>query len=206
MAMWAFLSKITAEIPEQGFEVIRDKIGEILADEILAQFAIHADSERNAEVFIERIIPIDKTEPPLVNILYSRSNYDGNTATDSDGKNTYNIDVYANAKSKVGTKGDADAMIRLGRMLGIVRAILESPFYLTLSFIPPFIMRTEVTTIQIQDPRDNQDAANMMMGRLTFVVDAAEITEQIQAVTAEGYDTQVKLAETDKGFVYIIDN
>lgn len=200
------MSKITLEIPPQGFELIRDKIGEILADEILAQFAIHSDSERNAKVFIERITPIDKTEMPLINVLYSRSGYDNNSAINSDGKNTYNIDVYTSAKTKVVKRGGAESMARVGRILGIVRAILESPFYLTLGFAPPFIIGTEVTGIEIQDPRDNQDAANTVMGRLIFVVDAKEDVEQIQPVTAEGYDTQVKLDETEKGFVYITDN
>ena len=200
------MSKITQEIPPQGFELIRDKIGEILADEILAQFAIHSDPERDATVFVERITPIDKTEMPLINVLYSRSGYDNNSAINSDGKNTYNIDVYTSAKTKIAKRGGAESMLRLGRILGIIRAILESPFYLTLGFTTPFIMSTEVTSIEIQDPRDNQDAANTVMGRLIFVVEAAEITEQIQPVTAEGYDTQVKLDETEKGFVYVTDN
>lgn len=200
------MSKITQEIPPQGFELIRDKVGEILADEIAAQFAIHGDAERNAKVFVERITPIDKTELPLANVLYSRSGYDNNSAINSDGKNTYNIDVYTGAKTKLAKKGGAESMDRLGRILGIIRAILESPFYLTLGFATPFIIRTEVTGIEIQDPRDNQDAANTAMGRLIFVVEAAEITEQIQPRTAEGYDTQVKLEETEKGFVYVTDN
>lgn len=200
------MSKITQEIPPQGFELIRDKIGEILADEILAQFVLHSDPERNAKVFIERITPIDKTEMPLINVLYSRSGYDNNSAINSDGKNTYNIDVYTGAKTKIAKRGGAESMARLGRILGIIRAILESPFYLTLGFAAPFIMGTEVTGIEIQDPRDNQDAANTVMGRLIFVVDAKEDVEQIQPVTAAGYDTQVKLHETEKGFVYITDN
>ena len=200
------MSKITTEIPFQGFELIREKIGEILADEILAQFAIHADPERNATVFIERIIPIDKTETPVVNILYSRSNYDGNTPVNSNGKNSYNIDVYARAKTKIAKSGDTQAMSNLTRILGIVRAILESSHYLTLGFVPPFVMHTEVTSIEIQDPKDNQDGANIMMGRLMFVVDAVEDTEKIQPREAEGYDTQVKLEETDKGFAFILNN
>ena len=97
-------------------------------------------------------------------------------------------------------------MSNLTRILGIVRAILESSHYLTLGFVPPFVMHTEVTSIEIQDPKDNQDGANIMMGRLMFVVDAVEDTEKIQPREAEGYDTQVKLEETDKGFAFILNN
>jgi len=200
------LSKITTAIPEQAFELIRDKIGLIIADELAAQFVLNPDPRIDAPVFIERIVPIDKSETPVINILYSRSNYDNNTAIKSDGENTYNIDVYSKGKSKEGEQGDTLAMIALARLLGVIRAILESPHYLTLGFAPPFIKKTTVTGIQVADPRDNQDGANMMMGRLTFTVDAVDVTEQIQPVDAEGYDTQVKLSETDKGFVYISNN
>lgn len=202
------MSKITTEITAQGFELIRDRIGFVLADEIAAQVALPVTdpSEVDAQVFVERVHPIDKGEVPLINVLYSRTNYISNTAIDGDGRNTYNIDVYARAKSKVGKKADKRAMLRLERLLGMIRAILESPHYVTLDFPRPFIMNTTVTDIQIADPKDNQDSANLMMGRLVFVVDAAETVEQIQAVAAAGYDTQVKIEETDKGFLYVIDN
>lgn len=200
------MSKITTEIPPQAFELIRDQIGVILKDEFEAQFVIHNDPDRNPTVSSERIVPVDKADVPLVNILYARSSYDNNTAVNADGKNFYSIDVYTSAKSTVAKRGDTTAQIRLGRLLGMVRAILASPHYGTLGFANPFIMRNEILDIEIADPRDNQDSANMVMGRLVFQVDAPENVEQIQPKVAEGYDTQVKIEETDKGFVYVLDN
>jgi len=202
------LSKILIEIPPQGFEIIRDRIGEILADELVKQFTLHADPERNPDVHIERLGAFDKTELPAANVLYARSDFGGNTAIDSDGKNQYHVDVYTNAKATAGERGDSKSMQRVSRILGIFRAILESPHYLTLGFAAPpgFIMRTKVLSIEIQDPKDNPDSKNTSMGRLTIQVDAVETVEQIQPRDAEGYDTQVKLEETDKGFVYVIDN
>lgn len=200
------MSNITAEITPQGFEIIRDRIGEILADEFVAQFAIHSDSDRNPDVFVERITPIGKEEFPLVSVLYSRTSYDNNTAVSMKGKNFYNIDVYTGARSTSSEDGDSRAQKKLGRLLGMVRAILASPHYIRLGFAPPFIERTEVLDIEIADPRDDQNSSNMVMGRLVFQVDAPETVEQIQPTLAEGYDTQVKLDETEKGFVYIIEN
>lgn len=200
------MSKILTEIPPQGFELIRDQIGIILADEFAAQFAIHGDADRNAKIVSERITPIGKEELPLINILHARSSYDNNTAKDSDGKNFYNIDAYTSAKSTDVKDGDSAAQARLGRLLGMVRAILMSSHYLTLGFAAPFIMRTEVLDIEIADPRDNQDSANMMMGRLVFQVDAGETVDQALPTAAEGYDTEVKIELTDKGFLYIVDN
>ncbi len=200
------MSKLTIEIPPQASELIRDRIGEILTDEFAAQFLIHNDADRNPQVVSERIVPIDKSEVPLVNILFARSSYDNNTARDADGKNFYSIDVYTSAKSTAAKRGDSTAQNRLVRLLGMVRAILASPHYIKLGFASPFIMRTEILDIEIADPRDNQDTANMVMGRLVFQVDAPEITEQIQPTVAEGYDTVVKVNETERGFVYEINN
>ena len=200
------MSKITAEIPPQGHEIIRDRIGEILADEFAAQFVIHGDADRNPKVFVERITPIGKEEVSFISVLHSRTSYGNNTAIDMKGKNFYNIDVYTSAKSTLAEGGDSKAQKKLSRLLGMIRAILASPHYVALGFVPPFIMRTEILDIEIAEPRDNQDSANMVMGRLVFQVDAPEAVEQIEPRIAEGYDTMVILEETDEGFVYIIDN
>ena len=200
------MSKITTEIPPQGFELIRDRIGTILADEFAAQFVIHGDADRNPTIVSERIVPTDKSEVPLINILYARSSYENNTAIDADGKNLYNIDAYTSAKSTIVEQGDTKSQLKLTRILGMIRAILASPHYTVLGFVPPFIMRTEILDIEIADPRDIQDSANIMMGRLVFQVDAAENVEQIQPKVADGYDTEVKIEDTEKGFLYIIDN
>lgn len=200
------MSKITTEIPPQAHEIIRDRIGEILADEFAAQFVLHGDEDRNPKVFIERIVPIGKEEVSLISVLYSRTSYGNNTAVDMKGKNFYNIDVYTLAKSTLTEDGDSKSQKKLSRLLGMVRAILASPHYITLGFARPFIMNTEVLDIEIADPRDNQDSANMVMGRLVFQVNAPEEVEQIQPTVAEGYDTEVRLDETEKGFLYVIDN
>ncbi len=200
------MSNLTIQIPPQGHEVIRDRIGEILTDEIANQIVLGVPAELNAEIFVERIVPIAHTDTPLINILYSRGDFDNNNSDSSDGKHTFSIDVYTTAKAKVDEPGDSRSVFIMHRIVGLIRAILEDSSYITLGFVAPFIMRTTVTQIQIVDPRNNQDATNLMMGRLTFVVEAAEVTEQKQPRVAEGYDTKVTLEETDKGFVYVLNN
>jgi len=127
------MSKLTAIIPAQGFELIRDRIAVILVDEIANQITLGIGAEFNAKVFVERIVPIDKSETPLINVLYSRTGYDNNDFDSSDGQNTYHIDIYAKANAKPSTNSEADnlAQVKLARLIGIVRAILESPHYLT---------------------------------------------------------------------------
>lgn len=200
------MSKLTEEILSQGHELIRDRIGIILADEIANQVTLSGNAEINAKVFSERYYPVSKEEVPIINILLDRVNYVNNTSIQSEGNYTFSIDAYTSAKSTVTEKGDSKSNIRMQKILGIVRSILESPFYLTLDFPKGFIGGTKVPSIEILDPVKNQDTATIVMGRLTFEVRADESVEQQKAVTAEGYDTQVKIEDTDKGFVYIIDN
>lgn len=200
------MSKLDLIIPVQGVELIRDRIATVLKDEIANQIVLGADTEIDAAVFVERIVSIDKSEMPLINILFSRTSYDNNTAINADGENTYHIDVYTKAKATVGKRADNTSMERLMRILGVCRSILESPHYLTLGFAPPFIMSTRVATIDISDPRDNQDGSNTNMGRLVFMVDAVEVTEEILPRVAEGYDTTVTIEETDQGYVYVLNN
>ena len=195
-------------IPSQNVELIRDRIGEILADEIANQFVLDPNPEINSRVFIERIQPIGLSDVPVINLIYARTGYDNETAITSDGENAYHIDHYTKGKANpgVGKKGDETAKKRLLRNIGITRAILESPHYLTLGFVPGFIMQTRVASVEIADARDDQDASNMVMARLTFMVKAVEVTEGITPRIAEGYDTTVFLDETDLGHLYILDN
>ena len=53
---------ITYEIQEQNFEKVRDRIGAIIAEEILGQKAITRNDLFDAKVWIERSIPFDNTE------------------------------------------------------------------------------------------------------------------------------------------------
>ena len=62
-------SIISGIIPPQQFEIIRNKIGLILFEEIGNQFVLTADEKINAKIFVERFIPFDKTDFPCINVL-----------------------------------------------------------------------------------------------------------------------------------------
>ena len=123
------MSKLTEIIPPQSFEIIRDRIGEILKDEIDNQIVLGAPAEIASTIFVERTHPVDHSETPLINVLFSDSDYDNDTANDTDGENIYHIDVYAGAKGMVGESGDKRGMLRLERILGVIRSILKNPEY-----------------------------------------------------------------------------
>ena len=78
-----------------------------------------------------------------------RGDYDNMDVVDTRGTYTYFIDVFTRAKETDAEKGDTIAALKLQRILGIVRTILEDPQYRTLTFVAPSIEHTEIKEISI---------------------------------------------------------
>ena len=192
---------ITQAISPQAFELVRDRIGEILAFELAAQADFTYGEIPDLTVYSERFIPFDNTELPAINISLSRGLLDSQTAIQSDGTYRFNVDVHTLSPSSEGSPGDSEAMYKLHRLIGVVRAILEDPIYKTLGFVPPFVMNRHVDDIAIADP-DSQDTSSVVMGRLIFVVRVPETVNLIVPNLISGYETNVKLALTDKGYIF----
>lgn len=196
------MSVIPVIIPPQSFEVVRDRLGAILADELGFQSVLAGnDPEINATVWAERVVPFGITEMPACNVMLARGELGGHTAIQTDGTYMYYVDVYSRAKTSAAQQGDSTAILRVHRLLGMVRAILENSRYKTLGFNPPFVMNRHCREMFVADP-GQQDAMSTCMGRIVVVVKVPETTELIQPVLIAGYDTQVKLEETDKGYFY----
>lgn len=197
------MSRIVAAIPPRNYEVIRDQIGAILTDEIDNQFILSYDPDLEATVVtVERFVPFQIAEVPAVNVMLARGDYDNKTAIKSDGKYRYYIDCYASAESTADAGGDSLAMFKLQKIMGVCAAILDSPHYLTLGFARPFIENTHIESIEISQPNNTQDAASMVAGRIVFVVRVPESIETLVPNLIAGYDTGVRIALTDRGYVF----
>lgn len=196
------MSQIQNVIPTQKFELIRDRIGEILADEINNQYLLSYNYNIDAEVWVERIVPFDNTELPAINVQFVGGPYGDTTIKDTQGEYTYHIDVWTNSPSSNDGSGDVLARKKLHRLMGIVRAILQSPFYKTLGYAAPFSCSRKVKDIAVNLLSPGQDALNSVMGRLSFVVRIPETHELVTPVLIYEYITQVKLYLTNKGYLY----
>ena len=88
-------------IPPRAFEIIRDRIARILADEIPSQATLKSDPDLALinEIFVERFVPFDHTEVPAVNVSLSNGDYDNFTQIDQTGTYIFNVDVYANSNT-----------------------------------------------------------------------------------------------------------
>lgn len=196
------MAEITHEIQPQGFELVRDRIASILATELPVQGAF--DPNINvSKVYLERWVPIDPTETPLVNVLMERGDPTQQTAKNTQGEYTYNIDVYAGAATDATDAGDKKAFLKVQKLMGIIRAILEDPKYKKLGFDDvAFIMNRHVSQLLVSPPQDAKDAGSLAMGRVVFVVRIPETVELQEGVLVSEFSTSVKLYETDKGFVF----
>lgn len=196
------MSKLTTEIGPRAYELIRNRIAEILIDEFDNQFLFSYDPDIDLDVEVERFVPYQISEMNAVNVMLARGDFDNKTAVKSDGNFRFIIDCYANAESTETERGDSLAMFKLQKIMGICQAILESPYYLTLGFARPFIEHTRVELIEISQPINVQEATSMVAGRITFIVRAAQNADTLVPNLIDGYNTGVKIGLTDRGYVF----
>lgn len=216
------MTLIPDTIPQQNFERIRDRIGLIIFQELESQWARTGDSDLQKPldqgetqddadsllVYVERIMPFDHAEMPVVNVGYNGAPFDDNNPLRSEGVNTFFIDVYCSALvNEGGEQEDADALaaIKLQKIIGKIRFILRHSYYRTLGFAPGFIGGTKIASIQIGDPKTTMDANSCVMGRLIFEVRATEEVTPLEPRDASNFQTTVTLFESDKGYLYIGD-
>lgn len=191
---------INVIVPEQGFEIVRNRIGEILADEFENQ-ALNYNPEISANIFVERTQHFDHTELSAVNVCLATGSYNNKHQGSVVGTYQYNIDVYVKSKTNPDEKGDVLAAKKLQRLLGFCRYVLEDPYYKTLGYMPGFIGRVFAGGIAIAQPED-KDAANVMMGRLILNVQLTETNSLSTPKLIAGYETTVKIDVSTQGYYY----
>lgn len=195
---------ITNIIPKSNFELVREKIGVILLEELTNQKVLQEDDfPEDVNVYSERITPIDNAEQIIVNVLLDSANYGNFTEKDSQGRTIFYIDLYTTGQASDDKSGSLDSSERLQRFLRMCRYILASTLYNTLGFDPGFIGGTYVENFQILDPAQKEDSAFTRFARIQFAVRIQENQDMWEGVLITGADTQVKLQLTDKGYKYI---
>ena len=187
-------AKITSVISSSNFELIRDRIAQILAIELANQYILSADELLNLDVWTERFIPFDKTDLPAVNVAFISNTYDHLTPITAVSTNKFYIDISANAlhsEDGINLDGDKLAILKVQKLTSIVRSILEHPAYIKLDFDTMIIRHTEVSDIQISIPENVQDSLNTVTGRVIFTVDATDVEPELQPIEADKYLTEI---------------
>lgn len=188
-------------IPAQNFELIRDRLAEILLCELQNQKLLGA-IDLVPSVWMERITPFDETDIPAVNILLLQGDYSNKNQLSTVGEYSFAVDIYTAEKSTTNSDGDQLSAISIHRMLGMCRAILENPAYKTLGFVPPFNCTTLVKGFQFADFNIRSDANSTRMARLNFMAKVPEAVEIKDPIGHAFPSTRVKLCLTNKGYRY----
>lgn len=198
------MSRIPGPIGQRQWELIRDRIGLILAEELATQAQLDYDDQLfiNPSVYVERFKPFNHTEMPAVNVMVAQNEYTQETQQSQDGTHTYYVDMYVNAKASAGLRGDELAAKKLHRLVGMCQAILMDSRFKTLLFEPGGISNRSVKRIQMADPTKSMEAANTIMARMTVEVRATDNVELVDAIPLDEYVTIAKMGATGEGYLW----
>lgn len=198
--------RIPVLIPQQNFELIGDRIAEILAAELANQWAIDNTVPKVVSVDIERFTPYAaESEIPAINVNNASGTYSNRTRSRVDGTYLFNIDVYTNAPwSAEEGPGDEYAMLTMNRLVGIIRTILSSPAYTRLGFDAAnqaIIGTTNVVGFMVGDKATIKDSLSSVVGRVQFEVTCVEDAIMQTAVPLEISGSTLYIdRESGKGF------
>lgn len=193
---------ITEIIPLQNFEIIKDRLGVILLEELSNQIRLQC-KDIDLGVFIERQEPYDEAEDVVVNISENNIGYGSIDEKTSQGNISFNIDVYASGNATIDFDGNTITRKKLDIFKGWIRYILSSTKYQTLAFSKGFIGGTYVDSIQNDDNYGTQDGAFVRMARIQFSVRANENQQMWNGLEFTGNDTVIKLDNGTKGYKLI---
>ena len=193
---------ITEIIPLQNFEIIKDKLGVILLEELTNQKKLQC-KDIDFGIFIERQEPYDDAEDVVVNITENNIAYNSIDEKSSQGNISFNIDVYASGNATIDIDGNTNVRRKLDIVKGWIRYILSSTKYKTLGFPKGFIGGTYVDSIQSDDNYGSQDASFVRFVRIAFSVRASESQEMWNGLGFTGNDTVIKLDDGTKGYKLI---
>lgn len=197
------MSSIPNIIGPRVFQLLSARIGEILIDEITNQHNLTGDDDLNGiNFFIERVVPIDPTELPAINVRYLNTKTDNQSKGNGMFTSEIIIDVYSVAKSNSNERGDFLSKIKTQKVLGLIMAILMNQSYKQLGYNPGTVGNVMVNSIELPNQQPIQDEKNATMGRLSLTVYHAEGTDLKSATLINGMDTFVKIDITNLGFKY----
>ena len=203
-------SIITELIPDQPFQIIQNRIGEILLEEITAQHELQG-LESDFKVFVERIQPYDVSEDVVITLACREQDNQEYTQSVSQGQNLYFIDIFCGGIESEDRTMSEDVRLKLFKYVGIVKYILNSGKYPTLGFARGLITNKHVKKVTFDTDysnwgnHSNYDASGIRFCRILYLVTANESTELWQGIPLQGNDTVVYTG-TDKGTQLTLNN
>lgn len=205
----AIVSQIPNEIEVPSYELIRDRIAEILLVEIANQKIVTSEPLtleilNKTNIFQEKFRQLNQAE--MYAIAISKASLDFDNAHQTSVRNTisFYLDFFGRDFSTNIEDGDKRVAVGLQRLIGIARGILSHPAWYKLGLPNPSpIGNTIVRTVRRMDEVNTRDAGDILMYRMLFEVVSHENTNFPLARVLESHTTCVTVEETDLGFQYI---
>ena len=200
---------------QDTFEIVRDKIAVILANESANQVTLATTAGKpnpddwKLRVFLERTNPWEQFEndpadvSPLINVWFDNSNFDlgaSNVMERQKSDGVFNIDCYGYGKSKDdgGTghePGDRAAAIEVQKAIRFVRNILMAAEYTYLDLRGIVSSRSFRSITVFQPQLDGRNVQHVIGARLACNAAFNEFSPQVEGETLELVSVDVKRAE-----------
>ena len=201
---------------EDGFEIVRDQLAQILSNETAAQQLLAAEAGRDPDswklnVYAERSDPweqwLDESGPvdlaPIINIWYESDSFDmshGNVVSSQASEGTFNIDCYGYGKAGDNpagghVAGDEKAALECARAARLVRNILMASEYTYLDLRGLVARRWVQSRTNFQPQMANTTVQQVQAVRLVIAVKYLETAPQYQADTIGCIHTKIQRAE-----------
>jgi hypothetical protein len=199
------MALINTIIEPSGTELIKHQIAAILKTELENQKVLQSDTFP-INVFVDRMVPIDKAEILVINVRFESLNPESINQHGSQETGTFTIDTWATAKQTSTKRGDLISTNLRDKITFQIKAILQSTFYVTLGFVPGFIMSSNVQNIEPYEPNNNQDGSFVSMARINHEVRFYQDYKVEEGVLITQNNTNVKLSNTELGYKYELIN
>ncbi len=200
------MTKINIDIPQSNFELVRDKVAEIIKLELDNQAMRQNNSDFTCEVFIERFSNVNEDEGNVIIVSVDTCELDNQTPVSQSNEQKINIDVFCAAASSQTSPGYEKSGKLITRLCGMITYILQSTVYDRLGFANGIVERRSVKNMRFARISDEQDAFYSRMGRVELMVKTNQTYTGIEPITAAGYDTIMKIALTEKGYKLTYNN
>jgi len=198
------MAVITENITAQGFELVSNRIAEILVEEVANQVS-EQGFEETVEVFLERIEPMEKSEDVVISVALRQGEYQGHTQRDVQGEYMYFIDLFVSGYGEGDMAPSTVSKNKLYRYLGLIRYILSSGKLPTLGFPPGLIGGKYIKNVIIDTDysnfgnHSNYDGAFIRFCRIIYIVRVQENQSLWDGIPLQGNDTRITYDNTEKG-------
>jgi len=155
---------INVAILKSNFEIIRDRIAEILRGELILQAELTGEAYLNAPVKTELIGSVSPRmclNGAFINVMTLDNQYSARGQNHHRCETTYYIEVYSFAENTSEDSGDELSASINWRLQGVINKILSHPSYVKLGFESNFIENITLRDTKRAVPR-NEDDSNAM--------------------------------------------